>query len=32
MPAVVFAAYGVDDGATDDGPALAEAAGGTAIA
>ncbi len=31
MPADVFATYVVDDGSTDDGPALAEAAGATVI-
>ena len=31
MPSAVFATYVVDDGSTDDGPALAEAAGATVI-
>ena len=31
MPREIFATYVVDDGSTDDGPALAQAAGGTLI-
>ena len=31
MPACIFATYVIDDGSTDDGPTLAEAAGGTVI-